>query len=120
MSKILEKFMSRLVNKGQALPPDINPSDIANISFQPMLGVDKYTVNVWFKAHTGIPNQTTYKYQHLTIDGCLKLKQEIETVLVATDDELFSDNDISSLVSEEKKETEEIEPPDSFFATPLN
>ena len=115
-SSILNKFLNLLTNDKHSLPEGVKPKNIANISFQPnSFDSDKYTVNVWFK-NVDLPNQTTFKYKYLSLDGCIKIKDELAKELIAIDDDLFTDDMVEEKInySEEKKQINDI-PSGSFF-----
>ena len=118
MVPLLEKFMLRLrTGEGKKLPNNTKIIDIENISFQNKVGSDEYIFNVWLKAHTGIPNRTTFNYRLKNIQQCLDIKLEMDKEYELDDGDLLEDEnteipfgeqpteDISSSMVAERSDT---------------
>ncbi len=96
---ILKKFIAGLSNDKHTLPDYVEAKYINNISFQPIsFDSNNYIVNVWFKNVPEIPNQTTFKYKHLSIDSCLKIKKELANKLINCEDDLFTSDETNDIL----------------------
>ncbi len=96
---ILKKFIAGLSNDKHTLPDYVEAKHINNISFQPIsFDSNNYIVNVWFKNVPEIPNQTTFKYKHLSIDSCLKIKKELANKLINCEDDLFTSDETNDIL----------------------